>query len=252
MTTIAVIMAMTVRQILSPTRLVLMGLATLAAPAIFFLASSDQIGQALTQSLSESTVAHFGLAIPVSTLVLAVSALGDERRDSTLSFIVLRPISRLTIAGSKISAALATALLLNGLGALALGILMGIRSDEWGYIVPLLTGTLVATALYNALFVPLGFLAERATLIGLFYAFIWEFGIASWLPGLTAMSVWRTGYAAFAGLLPKALVSPHPDTLLAPLGNMLAGAGGSLLKMFIATLLAALFTSWLLRTRDLV
>ena len=43
----------------------------------------------------------FALVIPITTLILASSALGDERRDKTLSFLVLRPISRLEIACAK-------------------------------------------------------------------------------------------------------------------------------------------------------
>ena len=250
MTAVRVIIAMTVRQVLTRPRLVLMGLMTLAAPGIFFLASGDRIERSLIEPLTGLTVAHYTLAVPVVALILAASALGDERRDATLSFIVLRPISRFTIAGAKIGGAIGIAFIVNGLGAIALGAIMGLRSGVWAYVLPLLAGTLVATALYAALFVPLGYLTERATVIGLFYVFIWEFGITSWLPGLTTTSPWRTGYAAFAGLAPDVILV-HESTEFA-LGDMLAGAGGSLTKMVVVTLIAALVTSWLLRTRDLV
>ena len=245
-----VIGRMTARLVVTRTRLILMGLLTLAAPGIFYLASGTQRGSALVETLAGTTVSHLTLAVPIVTLVMAGSALGDERRDMTLSFLAVRPVSRYAIAGAKIGASIAVAFGISGAGALLLGILMGQRSGEWGYVVPLLVGTFVAVALYAALFVPLGYITERATLIGFFYVFIWEFGITSWLPGLTSSSPWRTGYAALAGLAPSAF--REDESIEFALGDMLPGAGGSLAKMFVVIALATLFTGWILRKRDLV
>ena len=43
--------------------------------------------------------------IPVTSLILASSALGEERGDKTLSFVLLRPIGRLKIVIAKTLAA---------------------------------------------------------------------------------------------------------------------------------------------------
>ncbi len=243
------ISGMTVRQTLGLRRFIGLGVLTAGPAGIFLLAS----GQASVDSLVEiftglSIGVFYSVAVPVVALIMAASALGDERRDATLSFIVLRPIPRSAIAGAKLAGALATAYGLAGLGALALGILMGVRSDDWGYVVPMLVGTLIATATYVALFLPLGYVTERATLIGLAFVFIWETAIAGTIPGLATTSPWRIGFSAFLDLAPVAVVREVPDFAL---GSLEPGVGGSLLKMALLLGISTLVTGWILRRRDL-
>ncbi len=243
------ISGMTVRQVLGLRRFIGLGALTAAPAGIFLLAS----GQASVDSLVEiftglSIGVFYSVAVPVVALIMAASALGDERRDATLSFIVLRPIPRSAIAGAKLAGALATAYGLAGLGAFALGVLMAVRSSDWGYVLPMLVGTLIATATYVALFLPLGYVTERATLIGLAFVFIWETAIAGTIPGLATTSPWRIGFSAFLDLAPDAVGREVPDFAL---GSLEPGVGGSLLKMALLLGISTLVTGWILRRRDL-
>ena len=128
---------------------------------------------------------------------------------------------------------------------------MGVRSGDWGYIVPLLVGNLVAVAIYTALFVPIGYITSRAALIGIFYLFIWEFFLTQPdILGLTTSAPWRIGYSAYVGLAPDSTL--RLEATQNALGTMLPGAGGAILKMLFAVTLLTLVTGWILQKRDLV
>jgi ABC-2 type transport system permease protein len=189
------------------------------------------------------------IVVPVVTLIIATAVMGDERRDNTMSFLVLRPIRRSVIAGAKIVAAFVEALIINGLGAAALGMMVGIKLETFNYFTPLLVGTAVATAAYAALFVPLGYLLKRATLIGLTYVFIWENGIAAAVPALSSLSPWRIGVSAIAALAPAEFQELLGDDF--GLGAIEPGAGGAVVKVVVLMAVCSAFTAWILRRRDL-
>ncbi len=246
------LVGMTFRQTLGWWRLVRYG-AGIAAPAvIFFLVSGQLIGDEVIETFVGISIGVFySIALPVVSLVIAASALGDERRDATLSFIVLRPISRYVIAGSKLSGAFVAAFAYIGVGAFALALAMGLRSGDWSYVVPTLVASFIATAVYVLLFVPLGYLTERATLIGLAFVFIWESAIAGTIPGLAGTSPWRIGFSAFLDLAPEGTVirGDVPDFAI---GDLAVSTGSSLMRLIVIAVLSVGLTSWILRRRDLV
>lgn len=240
---------MTVRQTLGPKRLIGIGLMASSPAAIFLLASAQSTENNLVRIFVDLTVGvFFSVVVPVTALIMAASALGDERRDGTLSFIMLRPISRSWIAAAKLGGSLTTAFGLAGGGALAMGVLMGLRSSVWSFVLPLLIGTFIATTIYVSVFLPLGFLTERATLIGLGFVFIWETAIAGTIPSLATTSPWRIGFAAFVDLAPSSVTRFVDDF---ESGDMAASVGGSLTRMIVLVAMSILVTSWILRNRDL-
>lgn len=189
------------------------------------------------------------IAVPVVTLIIATSVMGDERRDNTMSFLVLRPISRFTIGAAKVVAAFVESFVLTGIGAAAFGIVVGIKIETFSYVVPLIVGTAFATAAYAAIFVPLGYLLKRATLVGLTYVFIWENGIAAAVPALASLSPWRIGVSATAGLAPTDFFELVPTDFA--LGSLSPGAGGALVKVLVLMALSSAFMAYILRRRDL-
>lgn len=252
MTAWLTIARMTVRQVLGLRRFIGLGLLALGPAAIFFLGSSRSGTFRATETLAGATTGvFFNLIVPVITLIMASSVLGAERRDQTLSFLVLRPISRFTIAGAKLAAAFVTAFALTGLGALALGAVAVIRIDDAGYFVALLVGAAVATLAYAALFMPLGYLTERATLIGLAYVFVWENGIAGALEGLAGLSPWRLGFAALVALTPPDFDAAIVDIRDFALGSLQPGVGGSVVKVLVLAAVSVAVTGWILHRRDL-
>ena len=185
---------------------------------------------------------------PIITIVVSASVLGSERRGDTLSFLMLRPISRYSIAGSKLASAVIASFAITGIGALLLGLLGALALDDFGYVTSLLVATLLASIGYSAVFMPLGYLTERSTLLGFIYIFVWESAMAGIIQGLSGTSIWRIAASAFVGLAPDGL---DPDIVEASLGSLTPGAGGAMVKIVVLGAISVAVTGWLLRTRDL-
>jgi ABC-2 type transport system permease protein len=249
MTASLAIVRATLRQVLGARRVLLFGLLAVFPSFVYFMVSANQSGGAVRSSFLDTVNVHFTLTVPITALILAAASLGAERRDETLSFIVVRPIRRSAIAGAKLVAAFAAAAALNASGAAVMGLLYGWRSESFDAVLPLVAGSIIATAVYIAIFVPLGYLSERSTLIGLAFVFVWENGIVGALGVLGVTSPWRIGYSAFAGLGPSTLVGSVDDFIATDL-TMSAASALTQASLFAAVSVVAL--TWVLRNRDLV
>jgi len=238
----------TIQQVLGLRRLIIFGIAELAPAAVFLLLSQTLSEEAaLDRFLGLVAAIYFPLLIPIVTLIIAASTLGDERRDGTLSFLVLRPILRSVIAGSKFLGAVVVAVSLNAVGALALAVVYGIETGSWSLVLPLIVGGAAATVVYASLFVPLGFFTDRAVLIGLAFVFIFENAVVSALSGLSSLSPWRIGLSAFTGLAPDKVKVELTDFGVANL----SGFGTAMLWTVIAVAVSIGATTLVLRRRDL-
>lgn len=243
------IVAATLRQILGTKRLILFGLLALFPVLILYLNFGSSSMSRELDNLVGSAQLHFFLAAPVTALILSAASLGEERRDETLSFIALRPIPRSLIAGAKLGAAFVGAAGLNLVGAAGLGILFGIQTTAYEFILPLAAGSLITTVMYTAVFVPLGYLSERSTLIGLAYVFIWDNGIVRAIQVLGVTSPGRVGMVTFGALKPDTVGPRIEDDVLADLA---LSAGTSLVQAAVFLALSATLLTWLLSRRDLV
>ena len=240
----------TTRQLLSSKRYLWFGLLALAPTGLFLLVSPTVSDSELFDLfVGLGIVFYLSVVVPIIVLTFGASSLGQERRDNTLSFLVLRPISRWGIAAAKLLGAIAAGFLLTGAGALALGVVYGIQSGDYAWIGPLLGGTAVATVAYVAVFVPLGFITQRATLIGLAFVFIWENGVVFAATGLITTSPWRIGFATLAALAPDDLDS---ELLEATVGTLTPSLSSSLIRAGAFLVAGWLITTLLLRRRDLV
>lgn len=242
------ILTATLREMLGARRLLLFGALAAFPGFVFGVASADESGRALTRSLIDPGVnIHFSLAVPVTALILSAAALGAERRDETLSFVVLRPIPRITIACAKLAAAFVAAAALNAVGAVILSSVYWARADDAGFVLPLIAGSVISTLVYCSIFVPLGYLSERSTLIGLAYVFVWENGVVGALGVLGVTSPWRIGYTAFSSLAPGTL---SIDEFV--LSDLTPSAPMSLVQAALFAAASAALLTWILRRRDLV
>ncbi len=198
----------TVRQVLTLRRAIVFGLAE-ASPALVYLLIANTLSDeaALDRLGFMILVVYLPLLVPIVSLIVASGVLGAERRDGTLSFLVLRPIPRWVIATAKAAAAVIVAGGLNAFGALALTVSYAVGTGNWNLVVPLLVAGLLASIIYAAIFVPLGFFTDRAVLVGLLFVFVFENGIVTALRGLSALSPWRTGFSAFIALAPSDLLT---------------------------------------------
>ena len=129
--------------------------------------------------------------LPLATLVLATSALGDEIDDKTLHYLALKPISRLRIIVEKWLAVMIVTIPVVWIGILGTWFVL-----SWGHIDemmdlvwPLLASSLVGVLGFGSIFMLLSLFIQRALLFGVFYVFIWESTLSRFLPGIRSISI---------------------------------------------------------------
>lgn len=248
MRALAAIARRTVRQTLGWKRLLLFAaMAVLPIAAFAAAATTFTAERMLAHILAAVTGVYLPLVVPIIVLIVAASALGGERRDATLGFLVLRPLPRAGIAGAKaLGAVIAACLVVVPAGLLA-AVVHLLLADDPRLLVAVPVAGAVATLAYAGPFLLLGFLTDRAVLVGLAYVLIVENGVISALPTLASLSPWRLGVAALAGLAPN-VVPFLSDTAL---GSLRPGAWGAAGQAALITVVAVAAVTWLLRTRDL-
>ena len=240
------IIRVTLRQLLGGKRLIVLGLLGLLPAIVIWLATANRSAELAFQDYHEiAIVILFLIVLPLTALVLGSAALGDERRDGTLSFLLVRPLRRSAITGAKLLAAWIAAAGVTVAAGTAASAAVSILTSDWSTLVPTIVGTALASACYAATFMVLGHLTSRAVLIGLVYVFIWESGISFAAPSLANVSLFRIGLTAYTVLLPEAT-----RFLSEPLGSLTPGVGGALAKTLGIGLVAVLTAASLLKRRD--
>jgi ABC-2 type transport system permease protein len=242
------VLAATLRQLLGGRRLIMLALmGLLPAVVVVALVAQEHTIVGARQVFHDAPITIlFFIVLPVASLVFGAGALGDERRDGTLSFILLRPLPRSVLAGAKLLGAWLATLAVTGVGAACMSVVLGLRFSDWGTLGPLLLAVALTSLSYVSVFLVLGYLTQRAVLIGLVYAFIWESGMTTAVTSLATVSLMRIGLSAYAGLVPASRV-PLDDLL----GLVQPGAGGAIAKAVVIAALAIAATAALLRYRDI-
>jgi ABC-2 type transport system permease protein len=245
MNRIAALFTVSFGQALPRRRSIMLALLELAPALIYVFATNSRTSEAAFQGVIEIGASTFlALVLPVVTIVVSAGALGNERRDMTLSFIALRPLPRSVIATTKIAAAISAAFALNAIGALALGLTHLVRFGGVSVVIGMLCAALIATVAYAAVFVPLGFLTDRAVIIGMAYLLVFENGVIFALSGLALVSPWRLGASVLAGMVDGASIYLVDAVGTTTLARALATA-------VVYFILGVLLSTWLLRRRDL-
>ena len=121
---------------------------------------------------------------------------------------------------------------------------LGLGSGDWGHAWAALPAYLAAAMGYSAVFIPVGYLFNRAILVGLAYVFIWEGILTTLVSGIAASSVWRTALSMFADL------RELPRDAMDALGPVLPGIGGALAKLIGVVVVSLAVFTWALRSRD--
>ena len=247
MTATLAIVQVTARNMLGLKRLIGFGLLA-SFPGFMFMLTSRQASEAgRLETFSIWVVTFLAVCVPIITVVISSSVLGSERRENTLSFLMLRPISRFAIAAAKLASAIAASFVVCAIGAVVLGVAGSIAMGDFGYLIGTLAGGLLANAGYAAVFMLLGLVTERSTLIGFIYIVIWEGALTGILSGLTGTAIWRI---AASGMV--SLSAPLDQEVFdAARGDIAAGAGGAALKMLVVCAASIAITGYLLRSRDL-
>ena len=220
------------------------------APLIFLigLGRSGEFAAEMYNNITSSL--GMGILYPVAALVVSTAALGEERKAHTLPFLLLKPVARPVIAlGALIAAAISSFVVLEA-GVLVTWLVAGAMTGEWSIGIATTAGVAVQSVASAALFVPLGLLLNRATLVGLGYLFLWEGILAALISGIQASSVYRIVLSAWADL--AAMTPDTYDVVDEALGRVAIGAGGAVAKVMVMALVSVFLTGIVLRRRDLV
>lgn len=244
------IFRVTLQQLLGRKKVIGFTLLSLTPAALLFFAARARTGAGLDTDLGAMVVSpFFSIVLPVIALILGGSALGDERRDKTLSFLVLRPISRLQIVVAKTFAAATGPVGFALVGTTALATVYAAAGGRLNVFPSIVVGAVVLCLAYSALFALLGSVTSRPTVIGLIYILFIEQALVQELPRLAPVSPWRLGLAATLDLMPE----DYPArTLLGGIGELVPSWYNALLAVVGILAVTIILGTVLLRKTDAV
>ncbi len=180
--------------------------------------------------------------IPLTTLIIGVGLFRNEIEDDTLPYLTLRTIARPSIVIGKYLGGLAAALtfllpsFLVALGVTAAGA-NGVGFPI-GYIAAGLAILLLGTVAYLAVYLLMGLVTRSAVVLGLVYAFLWEFVLQNFpghLPQVTVYYYLRTVGAHLTSSAPLGSYS----TSIALAGAVAAPLGVAVVALLIASLVVS-------------
>jgi ABC-2 type transport system permease protein len=248
MTPLLAIVRVTVQQLTDRARLLGFSLLNLVPAGLLAAASRSAHPSALDLEFGVLLIVpFFALVIPTTSLILASSVLGEEHRDKTISFLLLRPISRLEIVIAKMIAAALVSTGFATLGALALSLTWVALGGSLDVFPPILAGAALACVMYSAVFVVVGNVLARATIVGLAYVLFFESLLVDELPRLAGASLWRIGLGATLETMPAHFPA---RAFLASLGEWIPSVGSALGVMGATAVVAAAACTVLLERTD--
>lgn len=250
MTPMLAIIRVTIGQLTGRTRLIGFGLLNLVPAVLLAAVSRSAHSGALDLELGVLLVVPlFALVIPISTLILATSALGEERRDKTLSFLVLRPIGRWKIALAKSIAAVVVSTGFAILGALALSLTWLAVGGRIDVFLPIVLGATLACVMYSTVFLLLGNVFVRATLVGLLYILFFETVMVDNFDRLARGSLWRISLGATLDTMPTSFPA---RALLGAMGTLIPSVGSALIVTGAVAIITIGMCTVLLKRTDAV
>ncbi len=168
-----------------------LAIALLAASPIFvgaILAFAGGLGRPETIALQVFSTITLGLVIPLVALVLGTAVLGTAIDDGTITYLLVKPVPRRTIAGAALLVATAASAGLTAPGVAISGLLVtGTGGAQ--VVVAMVAGGLLAAVLYAAVFVALSVVTSRALVAGLAYVLVWEGLVTTILEGTRTLSI---------------------------------------------------------------
>lgn len=251
MTAFRAITGVSLRHILGRKRLVGLGLFALVPAVVMAVVGQTASDASLLKEFHAGPLLTilFGV-LPITTLVLGAAALGEERRDGTLSFLLLRPLRRPAIVGAKLAAVWLGSFLVVGGSTAAAALVLGLRSGYWSPFAPALVALAISTLAYAAASLALGYLTGRAVLIGLAYLVILENGLALAIDGMATVSLMRIGLTAYWAVLPADVAAVAFSEINELMASLTPGVFGAAAKVLVISGIAVAGVAWLLRHRD--
>lgn len=217
-----------------------------SVPAVSFWLAAFDTSDAEKEVFYADILATAGFSFAIAVLILTVATLREERDEGTLPYIYMRPIGRLPLAVSSISAGLSAALTIAFAGWLASTVSVLLVGADISVALAGLSLFAAVAVGYASIFVPLGYLVPRSLLVGLGYIVVVESILANVVTGLAQFSIWRISLSIYADLAPVFDMEGAGDVL----GPVTPGAGGGVAKLGVVFLIGVASLTWALRRRD--
>lgn len=138
-----------------------------------------------------------GGILPIVTMTLATAAFGNELEDKTLYYLVLKPVSRVSIVLAKLLATLVVAVPLVVASGVVASALIGAETRILGTLALALAASVTT---YASIFTLAGLLTPRALAYGLVYVLVWEGLLSTIVSGVRYLSVRGYTLALLHGL----------------------------------------------------
>ena len=183
-----------------------------------------------------------GTLVPLLALIAGTGALGPEIDDGSIVYLLSKPLSRFTIATTKLAIAVAVVTVMATIPTFVAGLVLTGTSSRLalGYAV----GAGVAGISYCALFLLLSVLTRHAVIVGLVYAVVWESLVGSFVPGAQALSILQWSLAV------TERVVGAPAATLGVSSAVSLGAAVPLL--LVVSVGCTVYAGWRLRTLRLI
>lgn len=185
----------------------------------------------------------FPTLLPITTLILATGALGNEIEDRTLPYLTLKPLSRLRIVVEKWLGAVVIAIPTICLGVLA-ACLIALRGDAADYqrtLVAALAATAIGICAYTAIFILISLVIQRALLLGIIYTFVLESILGRFLSGVRVLSVRHYVASVFEQIQDVPFL----------ISDNAASLNSAIIVLAATTVVAILLAAWRLRRMSL-
>jgi ABC-2 type transport system permease protein len=233
----ATVARLTTRSLLGRRRALLL----LALPAVLLLlAVASRVIGGQDDGLTVGLLGGFAVAtlVPLLGLIAGTGAIGPEIDDGSIVYLLAKPLSRFSIATTKVAVAVAVVMAFAAVPTLLAGFILSGTSDRLA--VAYGVGALIAGTGYAALFLLLAVLTRHAVVVGLLYALIWESLVGSFVPGAQALSVQQWALAITKSLL---------GDRAAPLNVTSAvGLGAAIPLLLVLMVGSTWYAGWRLRT----
>jgi ABC-2 type transport system permease protein len=233
----ATVARLTARSLLGRRRALLL----LALPAVLLvLALASRVLGGQDDVLTVGLLGGFAVAtlVPLLGLIAGTGAIGPEIDDGSIVYLLAKPLSRFSIAATKVAVAVAVVTAFAAVPTLLAGFILSGTSDRLA--VAYGVGALIAGTGYAALFLLLAVLTRHAVVVGLLYALIWESLVGSFVPGAQALSVQQWALAITKSLL---------GDRAAPLNVTSAvGLGAAIPLLLVLMVGSTWYAGWRLRT----
>ena len=168
-------MRLTLRQLLTRGKvLVLVGVGALPPLLALLYTLSDSRVDPQTFLVRGYTDLVLVVVAPVTALVFAAAALGNELEDGTIVYLLLKPLPRWQVVVSKLVVAVAIIAVFVTVCIYVTALVLDRGVGEAHVAFAFALGAALGGAAYAAMFTFLGLITSRALIAGLLYVFVWE------------------------------------------------------------------------------